>query len=187
VPEPTADTTAAEATPRDVDELVHLLDLEQLDRDLFRARNPAQQLRWRLYGGQVAAQAVRAASLTVPDGRMLHSLHGYFLRPGDPDRPTILHVDRDRDGRSFTARHVVARQQGDAIFSMLASFHTNPDSSRPQIGSVVQKPNIQGNIGNFSVQYTILVQVYLSGKQSNQDNTQGKKPCERNTNGSIYL
>jgi acyl-CoA thioesterase-2 len=132
VPEPTADTTAAEATPRDVDELVHLLDLEQLDRDLFRARNPAQQLRWRLFGGQVAAQAVRAASLTVPDGRMLHSLHGYFLRPGDPDRPTILHVDRDRDGRSFTARHVVARQQGDAIFSMLASFHTDEEGATYQ-------------------------------------------------------
>ena len=68
---------------------------------------------------------MRAASLTVPDDRWLHSLHGYFLRPGDPEHPIILHVDRDRDGRSFSARHVVARQHGDAIFTMLASFHAD--------------------------------------------------------------
>jgi acyl-CoA thioesterase-2 len=113
--------------PRDVDELLHLLQLEELDRDLFRARNPEahNQFGPRLFGGQVAAQAVRAASLTVPDDRWLHSMHGYFLRPGSPERSTILHVDRDRDGRSFSARHVVGRQGGDAVFTMLASFHTD--------------------------------------------------------------
>jgi acyl-CoA thioesterase II len=120
-----AHPTPAEASPRDVDHLVALLELEELDRDLYRATNPADDRRFRLFGGQVAAQAVRAANLTAPEGRMLHSLHGYFLRPGSPDRPTILHVDRDRDGRSFSARHVVARQNGDAIFSMLASFHVD--------------------------------------------------------------
>jgi len=112
-----------EGGPRDVADLLRLLELEQLDRDLFRARNPEQRLRWRLYGGQVAAQAARAASLTVPDARSLHSLHGYFLRSGSPDLPTILQVDRDRDGRSFSARHVVARQNGEVILSLLVSFH----------------------------------------------------------------
>jgi acyl-CoA thioesterase-2 len=128
VPEP----SNADTTPEEVDELIRLLDLEELDRDLFRARNPRQQFRWRLFGGQVAAQAVRAASLTVPEDRWLHSLHGYFLRPGDPDRPILLHVDRDRDGRSFTARHVVARQRGDAIFTMLASFHAGETGAEHQ-------------------------------------------------------
>lgn len=132
MPEPSPSTQRAEANPRDVQELLGLLDLEVLDRDLFRARNPRQQFRWRLFGGQVAAQALRAASLTVPADRWVHSLHGYFLRPGDPDRPTILHVDRDRDGRSFIARHVVARQGGDAIFSMLASFHADEPGAEHQ-------------------------------------------------------
>jgi len=127
-----SESETPEATPQDVQELIGLLDLEVLDRDLFRARNPRQALRWRLFGGQVAAQAVRAASLTVDEDRGLHSLHGYFLRPGDPDRPTLLHVDRDRDGRSFTARHVVARQGGDAIFTMLASFHTHEQGAEHQ-------------------------------------------------------
>ncbi len=82
-----------------------------------------------LYGGQVAAQALRAAGATVPDDRLPHSLHGYFLRPGRVDRPVILHVDRDRDGGSFSARHVRAVQDGEVIFSMVASFHTREDSA----------------------------------------------------------
>jgi acyl-CoA thioesterase II len=116
-----------EGGPRDVADLLRLLDLEQLDRDLYRARNPEQRIRWRLYGGQVAAQAARAASLTVPSERSLHSLHGYFLRQGTPDQPTILQVDRDRDGRSFSARHVVARQNGEVILSLLVSFHVDEE------------------------------------------------------------
>ena len=76
-----------------------------------------------LYGGQVAAQALRAAGATVPPERLPHSLHGYFLRPGLVDRPVILQVDRDRDGGSFSARHVRAVQDGEVIFSMVASFH----------------------------------------------------------------
>jgi acyl-CoA thioesterase-2 len=114
-----------EGGPRDVADLLRLLDLEELDRDLYRAQNPEQRIRWRLYGGQVAAQAARAASLTVPEERSLHSLHGYFLRPGNPDFPIIIQVDRDRDGRSFSARHVAARQNGDVILSLLVSFHAD--------------------------------------------------------------
>jgi acyl-CoA thioesterase-2 len=102
--------------------LIELLTLEMLDTDLFRARNPVRIPRPRLFGGQVAAQALAAAAATVDDDRFAHSLHGYFLRGGRPDRPTIITVDRDRDGRSFSARHVNARQDGKVIFSALASF-----------------------------------------------------------------
>ena len=117
-----------EAESRDVAELLRVLDLEELDRDIFRGVNPeGDQRRPRLFGGQVAAQAARAASLTVPDDRSLHSLHGYFLRAGRADRPTILHVDRDRDGGSYSARHVAAAQDGEVIMSVLVSFHVDED------------------------------------------------------------
>ena len=109
--------------------LAALLDLEVLDRDLFRGENEAGAgARMSLYGGQVAAQALRAAGATVPPERLPHSLHGYFLRPGRVDRPVILQVDRDRDGGSFSARHVRAVQDGEVIFSMVASFHAGEES-----------------------------------------------------------
>lgn len=115
-------TAPARAVPAET--VVQLLDLEQLDRDLYRGVHSMMEPgRPTLYGGQVAAQALMAAGLTVPDGRVPHSLHGYFLRPGIPDVPVNLQVHRDRDGRSFSARHVAAVQDGDVIFSMLASFH----------------------------------------------------------------
>jgi acyl-CoA thioesterase-2 len=101
--------------------LAELLDLEILDRDLFRGFNVGMD-RHRLFGGQVAAQALRAAGLTVSDDRYPHSFHGYFLRQGRSDRAVILQVDRDRDGGSLSARHVRAVQDGEVIFSMLASF-----------------------------------------------------------------
>ena len=111
-------------------DMVAVLDLEPIDRDLFRAVNTGgADVRPNLYGGQVAAQALRAAALTVDDDRFPHSLHGYFLRPGRFDLPVILHVDRDRDGRSFTARHVTAVQDGEVIFSMIASFHIDEPSA----------------------------------------------------------
>ena len=124
--ESTEEASGAQPTSR----LAALLDLEVLDRDLFRGENePGAGARLSLYGGQVAAQALRAAGATVPDGRMPHSLHGYFLRPGRVDRPVLLHVDRDRDGGSFSARHVRAVQDGEVIFSMVASFHAREDSA----------------------------------------------------------
>jgi acyl-CoA thioesterase II len=105
-------------------DLASLLDLEMIDRDLFRGSNEsAANSRRSLYGGQVAGQALRAAGMTVPSDRVPHSLHGYFLRRGQVDRPVILQVDRDRDGGSFSARHVRAVQDGEVIFSMIASFH----------------------------------------------------------------
>jgi acyl-CoA thioesterase-2 len=109
--------------------LAELLELERLDRDLFRGENePGARERHALYGGQVAAQALRAAGTTVADDRLPHSFHGYFLRPGRVDRPVIFEVDRDRDGGSFSARHVRAVQEGEVIFSMLASFHEHRTS-----------------------------------------------------------
>jgi acyl-CoA thioesterase-2 len=109
--------------------LAALLDLEVLDRDLFRGQNEeGAGARMSLYGGQVAAQALRAAGSTVPPERLPHSLHGYFLRPGRVDRPVILQVDRDRDGGSFSARHVRVVQDGEVIFSMVASFQAREES-----------------------------------------------------------
>ena len=111
-------------------DLASLLELEALDRDLFRGQNePGARERLSLYGGQVAAQALQAAGETGPPDRLPHSLHGYFLRPGHTDRPVIFHVDRDRDGGSFSARHVRAVQDGEVIFSMLASFHERREAA----------------------------------------------------------
>ncbi len=108
--------------------LEELLDLEELDRDLYRAHNPRRPFTDHLYGGQVAAQALRAAGLTVPEGRHPHSLHCYYLRSGEAEHPTIMKVSRDRDGRSFSARRVVAVQRGEAIFTAAASFHVDEES-----------------------------------------------------------
>jgi len=100
--------------------LLTRLDLERLDRDLFRGQSPNDG-RPRVFGGQVAAQALVAMGRTV-DERFVHSLHSYFLRPGDPKIPIIYEVDRIRDGRTFATRRVVAIQNGEAIFNMAASF-----------------------------------------------------------------
>jgi acyl-CoA thioesterase-2 len=101
--------------------LVELLDLERIEVDIFRGRSPDENLQ-RVFGGQVAGQALVAAGRTVPPDRPVHSLHAYFIRPGDPDLPIVYTVDRIRDGRSFTTRRVVAIQNGRAIFALSASF-----------------------------------------------------------------
>ena len=101
--------------------LVDLLDLEPIEVNIFRGTQPNEE-RQRVFGGQVAGQALMAAGRTVEHGRV-HSLHSYFLRPGDPSVPILYEVDRIRDGRSFTTRRVVAIQHGRAIFNLEASFH----------------------------------------------------------------
>ena len=102
-------------------ELLDLLHLERLEDDLFRGGS--QDPGWgRIFGGQVLGQALSAAARTVPEDRAVHSLHAYFLRPGDISRPIIYTVDRIRDGRSFTTRRVVAVQKGKAILNLSASF-----------------------------------------------------------------
>jgi acyl-CoA thioesterase-2 len=102
-------------------DLLDLLELEQIEEDTYRA-NYVFDEDWPLYGGQVAAQALLAAGLTVDRARHPHSLHGYFLRRGDASRPSMFKVDRDRDGSSFSARRVVAIQRGEVIFSASTSF-----------------------------------------------------------------
>ena len=104
-----------------LDRLVRLLDLERIEENIFRGFSPkASPIR--VFGGQVAGQALVAAGRTVPAERGVHSLHSYFIRPGDPSVPIVYEVDRIRDGRSFTTRRVIAIQHGKAIFALSASF-----------------------------------------------------------------
>ena len=110
--------------------LVNLLDLEPIEVNIFRGIQPNEE-RQRVFGGQVAGQALMAAGRTVEHGRV-HSLHSYFLRPGDPTVPILYEVDRIRDGRSFTTRRVVAIQHGRAIFNLSASFHDHEEGLEHQ-------------------------------------------------------
>ncbi|MBQ0924718.1 acyl-CoA thioesterase II [Saccharopolyspora endophytica] len=109
-----------------LDSLVALLDLERIEENIFRGVSPASST-IRVFGGQVAGQALVAAGRTVPEERRVHSLHAYFIRPGDPSIPIVYEVDRTRDGRSFTTRRVVALQRGKTIFSLSASFQLDED------------------------------------------------------------
>jgi acyl-CoA thioesterase-2 len=108
-----------------LDVLLEQLDLEQIETNLFRGVSMPMGGP-RVFGGQVIGQALIAASRTV-EGRLCHSLHGYFLRPGDPSLPIVYDVDRIRDGRSFTTRRVVAIQKGEAIFNMSTSFQVHEE------------------------------------------------------------
>jgi acyl-CoA thioesterase-2 len=104
-------------------ELLDLLDLEQIEENIFRGQSRSAVVP-RVFGGQVAAQALVAAGRTVPADRHAHSLHAYFLRTGDPGAPIVYNVERIRDGRSFTTRRAVAVQHGRPIFTLSASFQT---------------------------------------------------------------
>ena len=139
-------------------ELMELLELEPLEVNLFRGTSPHEDQQ-RVFGGQVAAQALIAAGRTVDPGRPVHSLHSYFLRPGDPNVPIVYEVDRIRDGRSFTTRRVVGIQHGKAIFNLAASFQiveSGPDHAMPM--PVVPDPDdlptfrerIEPHLGRFS-------------------------------------
>ena len=121
-----------------LDELIDLLGLEQLEVNLFRGLSPDED-RQRVFGGQVAGQALIAAGRTVERGHV-HSLHAYFLRPGDPKIPIIYDVERIRDGKSFTTRRVTARQHGHPIFSMEVSFHAD----EPGLDHQAKMPQVPG-------------------------------------------
>ncbi|MEZ4887483.1 MAG: acyl-CoA thioesterase II [Chitinophagales bacterium] len=115
-----------------VEELSNLLNLERLDANLFRGNN--YQTPWGIvFGGQVLAQSLNAARRTVPEDRCVHSMHAYFILPGDLSLPIIYDVDRIRDGGSFTTRRVVAIQKGRPIFNMAASFQLNQEGLDHQI------------------------------------------------------
>jgi acyl-CoA thioesterase II len=113
-----------------LDDLIALLDLEAIEVNIFRGRSPDEDQQ-RVFGGQVAGQALVAAARTVERG-MVHSLHAYFLRPGDPKIPILYDVDRIRDGRSFTTRRVSAVQHGKTIFTLSASFQIAEDGPAHQ-------------------------------------------------------
>lgn len=117
--------------PRTVAELVDLLTLERLEVDLFRGSQP-ETVRQRAFGGQVMAQALEAAYQTVPEARFCHSLHAYFLRPGSTSAPIIYQVTSPRDGRSFSSRHVEARQNGQSLLVMSLSFKAREDGLEHQ-------------------------------------------------------
>lgn len=120
-----------------IDGLVQLLDLEAIEVDLFRGAAGPDRGLVRVFGGHVAAQALVAAHRSV-EGKMVHSLHAYFLRAGDPTRPIIYEVDRIRDGRSYATRRVVGIQNGKAIFNLQASFQV------PEEGYEHQQPGPEG-------------------------------------------
>ncbi|WP_432066220.1 acyl-CoA thioesterase [Streptomyces sp. C10-9-1] len=123
--------------------LAELLDVQQTDRDRFRADVVFDEP-YDLYGGQVAAQALVAAGRTVPEGRAPHSLHAYFLRAGSADRPTEFRVERDRDGRSYSARRVVALQDDRIVFSVAASFHAAEEGRDQQVSALPDVPSPNG-------------------------------------------
>ena len=122
-----------------LDELLKLLDIEMLDANLFRGQSRDDGFK-QLYGGQVVAQALVAATRTVPADRMAQSLHAYFLRPGNLHQPIIYEVDRIRDGGSFTTRRVQAIQNSVPIFSMMVSFHAAEDGWEHQVAMPTVPP-----------------------------------------------
>jgi acyl-CoA thioesterase-2 len=135
--------------------VVDLLDLEELEVNIFRGVSPKEE-RQRVFGGQVAGQALVAASRTVEEGHV-HSLHCYFLRPGDPRIPILYDVDRIRDGRSFATRRVVAIQHGRAIFNLDASFHkTEPgleyDRPMPDVPAPESLPTFSERLKPYAKQ-----------------------------------
>jgi acyl-CoA thioesterase-2 len=128
-----------------MDGLLQTLDLEHLEENLFRGVSP--QVGWqRVFGGQVIGQALVAAQRTVVADRFVHSLHAYFMRPGDPSVPIVYEVDRIRDGGSFTTRRVVAVQHGAAIFALSASFQAEEAGLDHQIAppAVPQPETLMG-------------------------------------------
>lgn len=120
-------------------ELLAILDLERLEHNLFRGRSPKESWQ-RVFGGQTIAQALVAAQRTVGADRHVHSLHGYFMRPGDTQLPIVYEVDRIRDGGSFTTRRVIAIQHGEAIFSLEASFQVDEEGLEHQVPMPLDVP-----------------------------------------------
>jgi acyl-CoA thioesterase II len=143
--------------PQDaVDALVKLLDLEPIEVNIFRGVSPDED-RQRIFGGQVAGQALVAAARTVEPDRHVHSLHGYFLRAGDPKVPVLYEVDRLRDGGSFTTRRVVAIQHGKVIFNMAASLQVPEEGfdhafAMPQVPAPEELPTVRDRLAQAGVQ-----------------------------------
>ncbi len=155
---PTDPAASAPENQQALDDLVALLDLEAIEVNIFRGNSPDEN-RQRVFGGQVAGQALVAAARTIDErNRLVHSLHAYFLRPGDPTVPILYEVDRIRDGRSFSTRRVVAIQHGRAIFNLQASFHDlepGPDHqlTMPEdVGDPEQLPDFRTRMAPYAEQ-----------------------------------
>lgn len=141
---PTGDTgtTSGQGTRNYLEELLTMLKLEKIEENIFRGKS--QDLGFgNIFGGQVLGQSLSAATQTLSDERRVHSLHAYFLLPGDPARPIVYEVDCIRDGKSFTTRRVVAIQKGRAIFNMSASFQ----SDEPGFDHQEDPPEVPGPEG----------------------------------------
>ncbi|MFF9000065.1 acyl-CoA thioesterase [Streptomyces achromogenes] len=151
-------------------DLLDLLDLEQIEEDIFRGQSRPAVVP-RVFGGQVAAQALVAAGRTVPADRPAHSLHAYFLRPGDPGAPIVYTVDRIRDGRSFTTRRVVAVQHGKPVFHLSASFQTYEDglehqAPMPAAPDPATLPTSQERLGGYGHLAPKVVERFLEAREA---------------------
>lgn len=141
---------------RPMQDLIERLDLEKLEENLFRGSSP--QNGWqRVFGGLVIAQALMAAQRCVDPDRIVHSLHAYFMRPGDPSIPIVYQVERIRDGSSFTTRRVVAIQHGKAIFSMSASFQVEEPGFDHQV-AIPEVPAPESLMGEAEFRAAFLAQ-----------------------------
>ena len=144
--------------PSSLNELIDLLDLEKLEDDLYRGRQPADSDMLRVFGGQVAAQALMASMKSVDPARHVHSLHSYFILGGDPSIPIVYDVERIRDGGSFSTRRVSARQHGEIIFYMTASFHKSEpgfehQSKMPAVPAPADSPLLVDLFGQANPTY----------------------------------
>ncbi|WP_018544982.1 acyl-CoA thioesterase II [Streptomyces sp. LaPpAH-108] len=151
-------------------DLLDLLDLERIEEDIFRGHSRSAVVP-RVFGGQVAAQALVAAGRTVPADRHAHSLHAYFLRMGDPGAPIVYSVDRIRDGRSFTTRRVVAVQHGKPIFHLSASFQTYEDgldhqSVMPDAPDPATLPTSQERLRGYGHLAPEIVERFLQAREA---------------------
>ncbi len=163
--------TSADGGTTDVTQLVDLLDLEIIEVNLFRGISPNDSWQ-RVFGGQVIGQALVAAGRTVED-RLAHSLHAYFLRPGDPKTPIIYEVDRIRDGKSFTTRRVVAIQHGRPIFSMSVSFQIDEGGLEHQF----DMPDVPGPEG-LKTEQELRVEMAEKIPESFRDHWTRPRPIE---------
>ena len=161
-------------------QLLSYLDLERIEVNLFRGLSP-QGRRDRIFGGQVLAQAMVAAGRTV-EGRSAHSLHGYFLRPGDPNVPILFEVSRIRDGRSFTTRTVVAVQHGEAIFNLSISYQVEEKGLEHQIHADIGGPP-EGEVYEEAIRR----EIERHGVAIEKDDRRFDLPIEIRTEGGLHF
>ena len=152
--------------PTNLEKLLQYLEVDAIDKYLFIGKSPKRPAR--IFGGQVLAQSLNAAIRTVPHDRMAHSLHGYFLRPGDPLKQIVYEVDPIRDGRSFTTRRVVAKQDGCAIFNTAISFQVPEEglshqSTMPDVPPPEALESEQKELAKLAKQYPDRIQAWNFG------------------------